>query len=213
MPILEDTAEATKGGIRARPCLEARLDGGDDCVQSREVLFMQAAAPHQFPNSLDRVELRAVGRQEVQTKVIHDFSPPGRVHVGMMITRIVDDDDYLASRLTTDALEFAQEIPASPRIEHAFGPRHHHFAVLEADRAEEADAFAGGGMKANWILHLGCNPQTATRAVLLEVHLIHRPQINLGVSSQATEFFYALSAARRRPIRGHKGRLGVTKAD
>jgi hypothetical protein len=51
----------------------------------------------------------------------------------------VIDDEHLASSLAADALEFAQKIPATIRVEHAFGPRHHQFAVPEANRAEEAD--------------------------------------------------------------------------
>jgi hypothetical protein len=59
--------------------MEARLDGGDDAIQDREVLIVPAAAADQLPDAFDRIEFGTVGGQKMQSKVIGDLFPPRRV--------------------------------------------------------------------------------------------------------------------------------------
>jgi hypothetical protein len=166
MLMLNDRTEAAQGSIRTGPRFEPRLDGRCHVFKLRKVLIVQAAAPDQLPDTLDWVEFGAVGGQKVQTKVICDFLPPSRMQLGMVIAGIVYDDDDLTPGSAAEPFEFAQEIPAGARIEAAFGVRHHQPAVFEANRAKEADAFAGRSMHAERIVHFGRHPQcgSASRA-------------------------------------------------
>src|SRR6266550_5815737 len=57
-------------------------------------------------------------------------------------------------------------------------------------------------MQANRIFHLGRDPHPTPRAVLLEVNFINSPEINLRISCQCAEFFYALLVIVRVPRAG-----------
>jgi len=118
--MLRDGTEATEVTLD-ETTLGGAAGSRDDAVQRGAVLVVQAAAPNQFPNALDRVELRTVGRKKMQVKVSGDLGSPSSRQDGVVIARVVDDDDDLASALPAHALEFPQEVPAGDRIEHAFG--------------------------------------------------------------------------------------------
>lgn len=201
--MLNDSTKSAEGGVCAGPLSETGLNGGNNIIERRKVLIMQAAAANQFPDSFNGIKVRAVRRQEVQSEVVGDPCAPRRVEGGMMIAGIVNDDDHAAPWPAADALKLPEEIPAGLRIEHSLGRRHGQLTVLQSDSAEETDAFASRGVQANWIGDLRWNPQAAARAMLLKVHFIHGPQIDAGFSSQATEFFYA-----QLELRGPLGRLG-----
>lgn len=187
--MLNDPTKPMEGSVWAGPLSEARLNGGDNIIERRKVLIMQAAASDQLPDSFNGIKVRTVRRQEVQSEVGGDPGAPRRVDSGVMIAGIVNDDDDAAPRPTAYALKLAEKIPTGLRIEHSLGWRHDQLAVLKPDSAEETDAFASRGVQANRISDLRWNPEAATRAMLLKVHLIHGPQIDVGFSSQATEFF------------------------
>lgn len=189
--MLSNAAQALERGVRPRPCAERWLDRSDDALQGREVLIMEATTTDQFPNPLDGIELRTVRRQKVQPEAIGDRGPPGFVQDRVVIAGVVADDHHLATGAASDTLKFAQEVPTSLRIEPAFGPRHDQFTVPQAHRAKEADTLARGGMAADRIMNLGRHPKTTARTVLLEMHFIHRPQIDVDASGQLPEFFYA----------------------
>src|SRR5580658_28676 len=151
---------------------------------------MQTAPPSQLPDPFDRIEFWTIGRQKMQTKVIFDFSSPSRMQVGMVIASVVDNHHHFPAWATA-ALQFAVKIPAGAGIKHAVGLGHEQLAIFETYSPEKTDAFSRWGMEANRIFHFGRNPHAATRAVLLEVNFIHRPQINVVSSRQCPEFFCA----------------------
>src|SRR5678815_1438804 len=122
--MLCEVAQATKRWIGLTPGKKAGLDRGDDVIEGWEVVIMQARAPNQFPNALDGVEFRAVGREEVQSKVTGYLLSPLGVKSGMMITRIVGDDHDSTIGAPAAAFKIAQEIPARLCVEHSFGARH-----------------------------------------------------------------------------------------
>jgi len=175
MPILGDCAQALEGGVGTSPSGQAGLDAGDDGGKVRKVLIVQAAATNQFPYPLDGIEFGAVGRQEMEAEMTGDPLPPRFMEIGVVIARIIADDDNLAVLARGEALEFAEELPAGSRIEHSLGLRHHQFSVGKTNRTKEADAFARRGVATNRIANLRRHPQAAARAVLLEMHLIHGP--------------------------------------
>lgn len=176
------------------------LDCGNNVSERGEVLIVQATAPDQFPDALDRVEFGTVRRQKVQPKVILDLLPPRSMQRGVVVAGIVDNHNHLTPTPTSDAFEFSQESPAGLRIKHAFRSRHAEFSVAETDRPEETDALARRRMPADRIEHFGRNPHAAARAVLLEVNLIEGPEIDVRLSGQAPEFFYARPEVQGPPV-------------
>ena len=95
--MLNECAEATEGGVWPRPRVQSGDDRVENTVQGGEVLIVQTRAADQFPNSLDRVEFRTVRRQEMQSKVAGHLLSPVRVKAGVVIARIVGDDDNFAA--------------------------------------------------------------------------------------------------------------------
>jgi hypothetical protein len=55
--------------VSAGPLIELRFDCGDHFVQVWEVSNVQASSSGQFPDSLDRIQLGAVGRKVIQSEV------------------------------------------------------------------------------------------------------------------------------------------------
>lgn len=106
-----------------------------------------------------------------------------------MIARVVGNHHDLTAAFLANLFEFLQKIPTGDRIEHTFGAGHDELTVSESHGSEETDALAGRGMTTHRIEYLRWNPQATSRAMLLEMHLIDRPQIDAGISRQAAEFF------------------------
>ena len=94
MPMLNDAAKATQSGIGTRPSLEARFDGGDNFIEGRKVLIVQAATADQFPNSLDRRKLRAVWRQKQQPQISSVAAQKRGQESCVMIARVVEYKDH-----------------------------------------------------------------------------------------------------------------------
>jgi len=138
----------------------------------------------------------------METKVLSDLSAPVCMEIGMVITGIVGDDDSFAASPSRDPFELPEKLPAGLAIKHALGLRHHQLPVGQAHCPEETDTLARGCVQAHRVLHLWGNPHAATRTMLLEMHFIHRPQIDCGVSGQCAEFFYArlVTAGRLEPL-------------
>jgi len=188
--VLKDAAKTLQGGVWMRPKPEDRIHRGDNLLQSREIAVMKTAAAQQLPDPFNRIELRTVGRQEMQIEMVLHCLAPRLMQAGVVIPSVVDDRDQLAARAPV-ALQFSIKVPAGDGVEHAVGSRHDQFTVLESHGTEKADALAGGRVPTNGILHLRRNPHAAARTVLLKVNFIHRPQINIIPSRQCAEFFYA----------------------
>ena len=57
---------------------------------------MEPEATEQFPDTFDRIELGAVGRQEEQDEVPALSPSPVQVKFGVMVLCVIDDDDDIA---------------------------------------------------------------------------------------------------------------------
>ena len=186
---MSNRTEALKDWIRLVPDGELGVDDGGELVKRAEKAVMEPEAAKQFPDALDGVEFRAVGRQEQQDKIGLVDESPLPVQVGVMVFGVVDDDNHASAATTGDAPQLAQEVPASPGIKGTFGLRGAQLAIPEPDGAKVADRFSGGGVPANRIFDLRGHPHTAAAPVLLEMDLIHRPQIDGGIECERVQFF------------------------
>jgi len=139
-----------------RPRIELILNPLKQLIQFREVLVMGTQAARQLPNTFRRVQVWAVGRQEVQTQLWAMFFEPGPQVTGVMAASIVDHHHHLASgpipaqQVTEKGLK-AYGVKPLCRLT---GPA----AVPGTNRSKERHTLAGGGVQYNRIDVLGRNP-------------------------------------------------------
>ena len=196
MPMLNDATETLKREVGARPVEQPRCDRRDNVVQSREIPIVQTTAADQLPDAFDRIKFRAVRRQEMQAEMCCDFVPPLLVEARVVVTGVVDNHDNGPARAAADSFDLLEEIPAGIGVEHAFRSGHNEFAIPKSHRTEIADALTGWGVQADGIGHFRWNPHSTTRSMLLKMHFIHCPKIEIILARQDAEFFYARFAIR-----------------
>ena len=149
-----------------------------------------AEASGQLPNPLDGIEVGTVGRQEVERHPVLVLGEERLESGGMMVASVVQHQDHasapamLIEKLFQEGLEgLGVEFVGQPRDQTAF---------LDADRTEHPHALSSGRVKHDRIGFLGWDPHPATRAVLLEMALVQKPQINAVRAGEFFEFFYIL---------------------
>ena len=94
----------------------------DHIVQLGEVAIMQAVAAGEFPDTFDRVQFRAIGRQIVQNEVSGVLRALVLVKKGVMILGIVGDDHNAPAAANTGPPEDSQEGKEGEGIELARFP-------------------------------------------------------------------------------------------
>ena len=159
---------------------------------------MEAAPAGQLPDSFDRVELRAVGREEVEPELAGVAIPPRKVKSGMMVGGVVRDDDDPTVPTLSPLPELPEEGIAGRCVEGVRFAPIDEAAIAKPDGAIVLDALARRVVKEHRVLHLGRNPHTTSGSVLLEVDLIHGPQVHARVRRQGAQFFYAQVEAQGR---------------
>ena len=152
---------------------------------------MNAETAREFPDSLDGVQVGAVRRQEVEKETATVLFPPLFVETGMVILGVVHNEDDLAVGSRGGAPQLPEKVEEGLRIEAAFLAAKDQPAVAEAKGPKVSDTPARRMMEQNGIFHFRGNPHPATGSVLLEVHLVQRPQVDARISGQPLEFFYA----------------------
>lgn len=133
--------------------------------------------------------------------MVGDLPAPLFVQAGVVVASVVDDHDNLSAAVLCDAFNPSIERPAGATIEHPIGRRHDEFAILQAHSTKITDALTSWGMKANRVTDFRWNPHATSGPVLLEMHLIHGPQVNGRISCHHAEFFYAWLEVPGRPLR------------
>ena len=83
---------------------------------------MQAAAAGELPDTFDRVQFRAIGRQIIQSKVSGVLRAPGVVKKGVMLLGIVGDVHNAPAAANTGPPEDSQEGKEGEGIELARFP-------------------------------------------------------------------------------------------
>jgi hypothetical protein len=165
---------------------------------------MEATTSSEFPDAFDGVEFGAVGRDEVQAKASGADPAPGFVKSGVVVAGVVRDDDGAPVASACDRPELAEKGVTGGGVERALLAPEHEATVADSDGPEVLDALACRMVKEHGVPYLGGNPHATAGAVLLEVDLVHGPQVNGGVSGQGAEFFCAPVEAR-----GRREPLGV----
>jgi hypothetical protein len=165
------------------------FDGRDHILDSREIPVVGGEAPSQFPHAFDRIEVRAIRRQVFEPEQGLSSLPPLLVQRRVMIARVVCDYDDPPAGTRTDLPEMPQEIETRFSIEASGLTSEDQLAVAQADGSEVSNAPPCRVVQQNRVRGLRRNPHSAPRTVLLEVNLIHGPQVNVFASCQSPEFF------------------------
>ena len=150
---------------------------------------MQATATCELPEAFDGIEFRAIRRQEIQCESIGMLFSPLLMEFGMVIPGVVCDDYNTPAASGADPAQAPQEPMECQGIESAYLPLGHKLAVPQAYSPKVANAATSGMMEQNRISLLRWHPHPAARSVLLEMHLVERPQVNVGISHEPSEFF------------------------
>src|SRR5271170_2882593 len=79
------------------PAIESSADGFQHIGQRGEVAVVSSKAPSQLPHSLDRSQLRAVGRQEQQSQLWSLAMKEVGQESCVMIASVVEHDDHAPS--------------------------------------------------------------------------------------------------------------------
>ena len=144
---------------------------------------MNTKPTREFPDALRRVQLRAVGRQEIQAETLRLLLSPIPVQSGVVIAGVVGNHYHLSIRVSAAGTQLLQEPPAGQGVELARLTPEEESAVAQADRSIVAHALAGGLVKQHGVLGLGRDPHPAARTVLLKMHFVHGPEINRGIEA------------------------------
>lgn len=88
----------------------------DDAIESWEVLVMDTKSTRQFPNPLNGIQVRAVGRKVVETKSRGLLVSPPLVHFRVMVSGIVADGQDALAFLKTALVEELHKVPEALSI-------------------------------------------------------------------------------------------------
>ena len=143
---------------------------------------METETAREFPNSLDRVEFGAVGREEVERESGQLLLSPGQVQTRTMILGVVADDDDVPASGRAGFTQELQKLPEAFAIEAVRFAAIKELAVSQSHGAEVSDATPGRVMIEDRILDFRRYPHATARTMLLEVYFVQRPQIGGRIS-------------------------------
>lgn len=154
---------------------------------------MRAESAREFPDSLDGVELRTVGREEEQCEVLADALPPFLVKRGMVEPRIVEHHDDLPPGTSADLPELLEKAPERLRIECMVFLTPREFPVPHAHCTKVPNTLPCGRVKKHGVSDFRRYPHSAGGTVLLEVGLVEHPHIDGALLQEPPEFFLKCS--------------------
>jgi hypothetical protein len=163
----------------------------------------------QFPDSLNRIELRTIGRQEIKAQTFPMIPQPGLQRSSMMISGIVENNHHFLLREAV-AKEMGQKYLKRLTVK-IFPLLGYQFPVLQTDSPKHPNGLVRRCVPENGIFHLGRNPHDIPRAMLLEMALIQTPKIKISSSQKLAKFFYMPPAPpdslRRSPLGAYVGEI------
>ena len=171
------------------PFCKLAFDGFDDGFEEAEVAIVETESAREFPDSLDRIEFRTVGREEVECEDCRVLLPPGQVQPGVMVFGVVADRDNSATLNRARFPQEFQECPEAFAVEPSRFPNPEELPVSEPHGAEVSYAVPGRVVIQDGIPGFRRYPHTAAGTVLLEMDFVQRPKIDERISYQLPEFF------------------------
>ena len=129
-------------------------------IKGREVAVMCGQTARELPYTLYGIELRAVGRQELERYDVAPLIEPGTKKFCVMPARIVNDDDHPASCCAM-ACELLQERLETLGVERLLQAGNE-TTIPDANRAEDANALARRLVQHDRVDILRRNPHDAS---------------------------------------------------
>ena len=124
-------------------------DSSNEFVKNREIAVMGTLVTRQLPDTFYRIQVRAVGRQEVQLHNVPVFMQPRMQLPGMVPPRVVHNDKHF-SILAAVAHELFQKQFERRGVKRV-GPAWNKASVLNTYRTEKGHAFARRRMQNNGV--------------------------------------------------------------
>jgi len=132
---------------------------------------VEAETTQQLPYSLDGIELRRIGGRKSRAKTGADCSRHPRCR---------HDDSAVVN--SADLFKVLEEAPEGHTVEVSRFPSSDQATVPERTAPKYPTLLRVGWCRTTWSLSSGA-------IVLLEMHLVERPQVNGGIRRQQVEFF------------------------
>lgn len=107
---------------------------------------MYAKLSGEFPHSFYGIEIGAVWWEVIKAKLRFMFLTPSAVKFGVVVFRVVGNDDHATLASEAAALKETQKVPCGHRIKAVDLARKNEFTVAKTHCAEVADALARGVM-------------------------------------------------------------------
>ena len=136
---------------------------------------METKPAQQFPDALDGIQIRTVGRKVVQPKVWYLGISPGFVHFRMMIRGVVTDDHDALAFLLAPLLKELQEIPETLPVKSIGLSRINKLTIAQAHGSKVSYTPSSGVVQDDRVPVFGWHPHAAPGAVLLEMNLVQCP--------------------------------------
>src|SRR5919206_2510618 len=150
---------------------------------------MKAEPTSKLPDPLDRIQLRTVGRKEVQAQRLSIAHSPVFVENGVMVLGIVRNHNCRPPASPCDLLQGTQELEKGSSVEPLRLAAEHQLAVSQAHCSKIANTSPRRIVQEDWLLDFRRNPHTAAGAMLPEVHFITGPKIHVPSPHKLSEFF------------------------
>lgn len=170
------------------PHIESLGDGCNEVFKGGKIFVMGTETPRQFPDTLDRIEVRAIRRKKIKMKTVAVPKEPGLEQRGMMPSSIVGNHHHFPSWPGMTKEQLKEDLERLG-VEGLF-LESHQTSISWTDSSENSHGFSGWGMKEHGINRLRRNPHPATGTVLLEMAFVGKPDIQVISSGPALEFFY-----------------------
>lgn len=158
-------------------------------MQGIEVPIMKAKSAGQLPDSLDRVEIRAVGWEEVQAEVSLVALAPVAMQQAMVVLGIVKDDGRRAVSPEGNTPQLTEESEEGLGVEALVLASVHQLAIAQPHSSKVSNALSRRMVQQHRVGNLGRHPHTAPRAVLLKVDFVESPKIHARLLHEVLEFF------------------------
>lgn len=187
--VLGNCAQTAQNITTFAPRFESMFNCRDHILDCRKVPVVRCKTTGQLPNPFDRIEVGAVRRQVFELEKRRGGIPPFLVQRGMVIPQVVRNHDDPPAGAYAERPQLLQEGKARFGIEATRLSPEDHLAVTQPYGSKIPDALPRRMMQEHWIRSFRRNPHPAPRTMLLEVNLIHRPEVNVFAACQAAEFF------------------------
>jgi hypothetical protein len=128
-----------------KPLCKLDLNNANQILESLEIDIVCAQSAGQLPDPFHRVQIRTIGRQEIQPQDMTMFVEPGTQGACMMPTGIVKHDDHLAP-MASPAQQSTQEGLKSLRVKR-FGWHRHHSTIGRTNCTKDGHLFASRSMQ------------------------------------------------------------------